>query len=104
MLTSRKLVGVCLDISIPVQILRDEKVKTILVNVFGGIVRCDLIAEGVVAAAKELGLTVPLVVRLQGNMAEKGREILAGSGLDITTAETLLEAGEKAVAAAAGAA
>jgi succinyl-CoA synthetase beta subunit len=85
-------------------ILRDENVKTILVNVFGGIVRCDLIAEGVVAAAQELGLTVPLVVRLQGNMAEEGREILAASGLDITPAETLQEAGEKAVAAAAGAA
>jgi succinyl-CoA synthetase beta subunit len=85
-------------------ILRDEKVKTILVNIFGGIVRCDLIAEGVVAAAKELGLTVPLVVRLQGNQAEAGRKILAESGLDITPAETLQEAGEKAVAAAAGAA
>ena len=85
-------------------ILRDEKVKTILVNIFGGIVRCDLIAEGVVAAAAELGLTVPLVVRLQGNQAEAGRKILAESGLDITPAETLQEAGEKAVAAAAGAA
>jgi len=85
-------------------ILRDDKVKAILVNIFGGIVRCDLIAEGVAAAADELGLTVPLVVRLQGTNAEEGRRILAGSGLDITTAETLGEAGEKAVAAAAGAA
>lgn len=80
-------------------ILRDENVKAILVNIFGGIVRCDLIAEGVVAAAGELGIEVPLVVRLQGTNAERGREILAGSGLDITSAETLQEAGERAVAA-----
>jgi succinyl-CoA synthetase beta subunit len=83
-------------------ILRDTKVKAILVNIFGGIVRCDLIAEGVVAAAAELEITVPLVVRLQGNMAEEGREILAGSGLDITPAETLKEAGEFVVKAAKG--
>jgi succinyl-CoA synthetase beta subunit len=84
-------------------ILNDEKVKAILVNIFGGIVRCDLIAEGVVAAAQELGVEVPLVVRLQGTNAEQGRKILADSGLDITPAETLAEAGEKAVAAAKGA-
>ena len=84
-------------------ILNDENVKAILVNIFGGIVRCDLIAEGVVAAAGELGVEVPLVVRLQGTNAAEGREILADSGLDITPAETLAEAGEKAVAAAAGA-
>ena len=85
-------------------ILRDPNVKAILVNIFGGIVRCDLIAEGVAAAAKELELAVPLVVRLQGTKAEEGRKILAESGLDITPAETLGEAGEKAVAAAKGAA
>jgi len=84
-------------------ILRDPKVKAILVNIFGGIVRCDLIAEGVVAAASELGLEVPLVVRLQGNSAAEGRAILAGSGLNITPVETLREAGEAAVAAAGGA-
>ena len=83
-------------------ILRDENVRAILVNIFGGIVRCDLIAEGVVAAAAELGIEVPLVVRLQGTNAEQGREILAASGLDITPAETLREAGERAVAAAGG--
>jgi len=83
-------------------ILRDPKVKAILVNIFGGIVRCDLIAEGVVAAAAELGLEVPLVVRLQGNSADEGRAILAKSGLNITPVETLKEAGEAAVAAAAG--
>ena len=83
-------------------ILRDEKVRAILVNIFGGIVRCDLIAEGVVAAAAELGVKVPLIVRLQGTNAEEGRKILAESGLDITPADTLREAGEKAVAAARG--
>ena len=82
-------------------ILRDPNVRAILVNIFGGIVRCDLIAEGVVAAAGELGVTVPLVVRLQGTNAAEGREILAKSGLNITPAETLGEAGEKIVAAAA---
>ncbi len=81
-------------------ILRDPNVKAILVNIFGGIVRCDLIAEGVVAAADELSVEVPLVVRLQGTNAEEGRAILAKSGLNITPAETLGEAGQKAVAAA----
>ncbi|MFT5444253.1 MAG: succinyl-CoA synthetase beta subunit [Myxococcota bacterium] len=80
-------------------ILRDDNVKVILVNIFGGIVRCDLIAEGVVAAAAEMGIEVPLVVRLQGTNAAEGREILANSGLNITPAETLQEAGERAVAA-----
>jgi len=83
-------------------ILRDENVQAILVNIFGGIVRCDLIGEGVTAAAQDLELSVPLVVRLQGTMAEEGRAILAKSGLDITPAETLQEAGELAVAAAKG--
>jgi len=83
-------------------ILRDANVKAILVNIFGGIVRCDLIADGVVAAAGELGVKVPLVVRLQGTNAAQGREILAKSGLNITPAETLREAGEKVVAAVKG--
>ncbi len=84
-------------------ILGDEKVEAILVNIFGGIVRCDLIAEGVVAAAADLGIGVPLVVRLQGTKAVEGREILAKSDLNITSAETLEEAGELVVAAAKGA-
>jgi len=83
-------------------ILRDPNVKAILVNIFGGIVRCDLIAEGVVAAASELGLEVPLIVRLQGNSAAEGRAILADSGLNITPVETLRDAGEAAVAAVSG--
>ncbi|MAG31828.1 MAG: ADP-forming succinate--CoA ligase subunit beta [Deltaproteobacteria bacterium] len=84
-------------------ILRDENVEAILVNIFGGIVRCDLIAEGVVAAADELGVEVPLVVRLQGTKSAEGREILAQSKLNITPAETLKEAGELAVAVVTGA-
>ena len=84
-------------------ILEDEQVKGILVNIFGGIVRCDLIAEGVVAAAKELNVNVPVVVRLQGTNAREGREILAESGLELIPAETLAEAGEKVVAAVGGA-
>ncbi len=83
-------------------ILRDPKVKAILVNIFGGIVRCDLIAEGVAAAASEIGLEVPLVVRLQGNSAAEGRAILAKSGLNVTPVETLREAAEAAVAAVGG--
>jgi len=83
-------------------ILEDPQVKAILVNIFGGIVRCDLVAEGVVAAARELGVRVPLVVRLQGTNAAEGRALLSGSGLDITPAETFREAAERAVAAARG--
>jgi len=80
-------------------ILSDPKVKAILVNIFGGIVKCDVIAEGVVGAAKQLGLEVPLVVRLQGTNVERGKQLLAESGLKITPADTLKEAAEKAVAA-----
>ena len=80
-------------------ILQDSLVKAILVNIFGGIVRCDLVAEGVVAAARELGLSVPLVVRLQGTNAAEGRQVLEASGLDIVAAETFREAAEAAVAA-----
>ena len=84
-------------------ILKDPKVKAILVNIFGGIMKCDIIAEGVIAAAKELQLKVPLVVRLEGTNVEKGREILANSGLKITPADGLTDAAKKAVAAAKGA-
>ena len=80
-------------------ILQDEQVKAILVNIFGGIVRCDLIAEGVVAAAQELDVDIPVVVRLQGTNAAEGRKILEDSGLALIPAETLKEAGEKVVAA-----
>ncbi|MCE2390353.1 MAG: ADP-forming succinate--CoA ligase subunit beta [Proteobacteria bacterium] len=80
-------------------ILADPQVKGILVNIFGGIVLCDMVAEGIVQAAREVGVTVPLVVRLDGTNAEKGREILGGSGLDITPAANMKEAAEKIVAA-----
>ncbi len=80
-------------------ILQDEQVKAILVNIFGGIVRCDLIAQGVVAAAQELELDVPVVVRLQGTNAALGREILEQSDLALFPAETLTEAVEKVVRA-----
>ncbi len=80
-------------------VLNDPGVEAILVNVFAGINRCDWVAEGVVRAVRELDLKLPLVVRLSGTNVEKGREILAQSGLDITTAETLAEAAEKAVVA-----
>ena len=78
-------------------LLSDERVKGILVNIFGGIMRCDIIAEAIVAAAKEMGIKVPLVVRLQGTNVELGRKILAESGLKITPAETLDDAARKVV-------
>jgi succinyl-CoA synthetase beta subunit len=81
-------------------ITADPAVKGILVNIFGGIVRCDLIAEGVIAAVKEVGLEIPVIVRLQGTNVEKGRELLANSGLAITPADDLNDAASKAVAAA----
>ncbi|MCB9928722.1 MAG: ADP-forming succinate--CoA ligase subunit beta [Alphaproteobacteria bacterium] len=81
-------------------ILSDPKVEAILINIFGGIARCDVIAEGVVAAAKGLSLDVPLVVRLEGTNVEKGKEILKNSGLAIIAADNLADAAEKVVAAA----
>ncbi len=80
-------------------ILADANVKGILVNIFGGIVLCDLVAEGVIQAAKSVGVEVPLVVRLDGTNAEKGRRMLAESGLGITPAEGMKDAAEKIVAA-----
>ncbi|MDQ3265056.1 MAG: ADP-forming succinate--CoA ligase subunit beta [Myxococcota bacterium] len=80
-------------------ILKDPEVKAVLVNIFGGIMKCDVIAEGVVAAAKEVQLKVPLVVRLEGTNVEAGKKILANSGLAITPADNLRQAAEKAVAA-----
>ncbi len=80
-------------------ILRDSNVEGILVNIFGGIMRCDVIAEGVVAAAREVNLHVPLVVRLEGTNVDLGKKILKESGLKITSAENLADAAEKIVAA-----
>jgi succinyl-CoA synthetase beta subunit len=76
-------------------------VKTVLVNIFGGIVRCDLIAEGVITAAKNVGVKVPVVVRLEGTNATQGLKMLEQSGLDFITALGFTEAAQKAVAAAA---
>jgi succinyl-CoA synthetase beta subunit len=80
-------------------ITSDPGVKGILVNIFGGIMRCDIIAEGIIAAVKEVGLKVPLVVRLEGTNVEKGKEILAASGLAITPADDLEDAAAKVVKA-----
>ncbi len=84
-------------------ILSDENVAAVLVNIFGGIVRCDLIAEGVIGAVEEVGVEVPVVVRLEGNNADVGREVLGQSGLNIIAANSLADAAEKVVAAAGGA-
>ena len=80
-------------------ILQDPKVKAILVNIFGGIMRCDVVAEGILAAVKEIGVKVPLVIRLEGTNVEQGKEILKRSGLKIISASTFEEAAEKVVAA-----
>ncbi|MBN1240419.1 MAG: ADP-forming succinate--CoA ligase subunit beta [Gammaproteobacteria bacterium] len=85
-------------------ILTNDKVKAILVNIFGGIVRCDLIAEGVIAAVKEVHVGVPVVVRLEGTNVEKGRQLLADSGFDIVAAADLTDAARKAVELAGAAA
>ena len=77
-------------------------VKAILVNIFGGIVRCDLIAEGIISAVQEVGVEVPVVVRLEGTNAEQGRQMLADSGLTLIPAENLNDAAQRVVAAAAG--
>jgi succinyl-CoA synthetase beta subunit len=80
-------------------ILSDANVEGILVNIFGGIMRCDVIAEGVVAAAREIGLQVPLVVRLEGTNVELGKKILRESNLPILSADNLADAAEKVVKA-----
>ena len=79
-------------------VLSDDRVEAILVNIFAGINRCDWVAEGVVKAMTELEVGVPVVVRLAGTNVEEGRRILAESDVEFTTAETLAEAGERAVA------
>jgi succinyl-CoA synthetase beta subunit len=78
-------------------LLSDPNVKAVLINIFGGIVRCDIVAEGVIEAAKKVGLTIPMVVRLEGTNADKAREILDNSGLKITSATGMRDAAEKVV-------
>ncbi|MGE3296003.1 MAG: ADP-forming succinate--CoA ligase subunit beta [Porticoccaceae bacterium] len=81
-------------------ILSDAKVRAVLVNIFGGIVRCDLIAEGIIGAVEEVGVKVPVVVRLEGNNADLGSQLLADSGLNIIAATSLTDAAQRVVAAA----
>jgi succinyl-CoA synthetase beta subunit len=82
--------------------LKNPSVKGILVNIFGGIMRCDTIAEGVIAAAKELKLSVPLVVRMKGTNEDLGKKLLMESGLPIVSADNMADAAQKIVAAVAG--
>ena len=81
-------------------ILSDQKVKALLVNIFGGIVRCDLIAEGIISAVRDVGITIPVIVRLEGTNAEQGRRIIEASDLKVITALDLNDAAKKAVEAA----
>jgi len=81
-------------------ILSDKNVKAVLINIFGGIVRCDLIADGVIGAVEEVGVDVPVVVRLEGNNADLGLKKLSDSGLDILAANSLSDAAQKVVNAA----
>ncbi|HMM80146.1 MAG TPA: ADP-forming succinate--CoA ligase subunit beta [Pyrinomonadaceae bacterium] len=83
-------------------LLADENVKAVLINIFGGIVRCDMVANGVVAAAKNLGVSIPIVARLEGTNVEEGRRVLRESGIGIIPADGMNDAAEKVVAAAAG--
>jgi succinyl-CoA synthetase beta subunit len=82
-------------------ILSNDSVRGILINIFGGIVRCDLIAQGVIDAVKQVGVSIPVVVRLEGTNVEKGRALLADSGFDIVAAEDLTDAAKKVIAAVA---
>jgi succinyl-CoA synthetase beta subunit len=84
-------------------ITSDPNVQAILINIFGGIVRCDMIATGIIAAVKEVGVNVPVVVRLEGTNVDEGKKMLADSGLAITSAEDLSDAAQKVVAAVGGA-
>jgi len=81
-------------------LLSDAAVKAIFINIFGGILRCDVLADGVVQAARGVGLSIPLVVRMEGTNVDEGKAILAGSALDIITASDMLDGAKKAVAAA----
>ena len=83
-------------------ILDDKQVNAILINIFGGIAKCDVIANGVVTAAREVGLNVPLVVRLEGTNVHEGKKILTNSGLEIIPADGMLDAAQKVVAASRG--
>ena len=81
--------------------MSDAHVKAVLINIFGGILRCDVLAEGVIAAVTELGVKVPIVIRMEGTNVERGKQMLNASGLNFTTADTMGEAAEKVVQLAA---
>jgi succinyl-CoA synthetase beta subunit len=83
-------------------LMADKNVKAVLINIFGGILRCDILAQGVVAAVKELGVPVPIVIRMEGTNVEEGKRMLKESGLNFTTADSMGEAAEKVVALAKG--
>jgi succinyl-CoA synthetase beta subunit len=81
-------------------LMSDKSVKAVLINIFGGILRCDVLAEGVIAAVKELGVPVPIVIRMEGTNVEQGKQMLKDSGLNFTTADAMDEAAQKVVALA----
>jgi succinyl-CoA synthetase beta subunit len=81
-------------------LMSDKNVKAVLINIFGGILRCDILAEGVIAAVKDLGVRVPIVIRMEGTNVEQGKQMLRDSGLNFTTADTMSEAAERVVALA----
>ena len=83
-------------------LMMDKNVKAVLINIFGGILRCDVLAAGVIAAVKELGVPVPIVIRMKGTNVEEGKQLLAESALNFTTADTMGEAADKVVALAGG--
>jgi succinyl-CoA synthetase beta subunit len=80
--------------------MSDRNVTAVLINIFGGILRCDILAEGVIAAVRDLGVPVPIVIRMEGTNVEQGKRMLTESGLNFTTAETMADAAEKVVARA----
>jgi succinyl-CoA synthetase beta subunit len=81
-------------------LMSDQNVKAVLINIFGGILRCDILAAGVIAAVKELGVRIPIVIRMKGTNVEEGKRMLAESGLNFATADTMSEAAEKVVSLA----
>ncbi|HTM25577.1 MAG TPA: hypothetical protein VL225_10325, partial [Vicinamibacterales bacterium] len=80
----------------------DKAVRAVLINIFGGILRCDILAEGVIAAVRELGVSVPIVIRMEGTNVEKGKQMLQESGLNFETADDMSEAASRVVSAARG--
>jgi succinyl-CoA synthetase beta subunit len=80
--------------------MADQNVRAVLINIFGGILRCDVLAQGVIAAVTELGVTVPIVIRMEGTNVEEGKRMLQGSGLNFTTADSMGDAAKRVVSLA----